>query len=215
VTGDAVPEVDPLFIGGLALVRRVVVWGPVAICVAVPRWFVGIPVLLLLLMPYAAWDAAALEEGSLPADQTGPVPPVEMPPPPVPAIEPAELRVRLGEIAVVDLGPSPVYRAGPVPGAGFVALSWLADLRSVPGTSPLMLTSADRRLAGGNEAWAREGFELNNHNHAWASRPDDVYRRPYEGTDNPTAAMQAHIDWEIQLVAQLANDGISGFHVVR
>jgi len=52
-------------------------------------------------------------------------------------------------------------------------------------------------------------------NPLWASQPDDVYKRPYEGTDSQESAMQAYIDWELQLVAQLANDGISRFHVVR
>ncbi|WP_395702605.1 rhodanese-like domain-containing protein [Aquabacterium sp.] len=41
------------------------------------------------------------------------------------------------------------------------------------------------------------------------------YRRPYEGTDNPQAAMQAYLDWEFGLVAQLARDGTHGFRVLR
>ena len=40
------------------------------------------------------------------------------------------------------------------------------------------------------------------------------YRRPYEGTDNPHEAMQAYLDWEYGLVAQLARDGTHGFHVI-
>ena len=43
---------------------------------------------------------------------------------------------------------------------------------------------------------------------------EDVYRRPYEGTDNPTAAMQAYLDWEFGLVAQLERDGSHGFFVI-
>jgi rhodanese-related sulfurtransferase len=39
------------------------------------------------------------------------------------------------------------------------------------------------------------------------------YRRPYEGTDNPRAAMQAYLDWEYGLVAQLDRDGTHGFEV--
>ncbi|RAI43917.1 rhodanese-like domain-containing protein [Rhodoplanes roseus] len=45
--------------------------------------------------------------------------------------------------------------------------------------------------------------------------PARPYKRPYEGTDNPRAAMQAYIDWELGLVAQLANDGVANFRVVR
>jgi rhodanese-related sulfurtransferase len=40
------------------------------------------------------------------------------------------------------------------------------------------------------------------------------YRRPYEGTDNPRAAMQAYLDWEYGLVDQLARDGTHGFRVL-
>ena len=54
LTGHAVPEVNPLFIGGIALVWLVAVWALVLICVAVQRKFVRIPVLVLMLVPYAA-----------------------------------------------------------------------------------------------------------------------------------------------------------------
>ncbi len=40
------------------------------------------------------------------------------------------------------------------------------------------------------------------------------YRRPYEGTDAPRDAMQAYLDWEFGLVAQLARDGTHGFKVL-
>lgn len=39
------------------------------------------------------------------------------------------------------------------------------------------------------------------------------YRRPYEGTDNAQEAMQAYLDWEYGLVAQLDKDGTHHFHV--
>jgi len=42
----------------------------------------------------------------------------------------------------------------------------------------------------------------------------DVYKRPYEGTDNPQAAMQAYLDWEYGLVAQLERDATHHFRVV-
>lgn len=44
--------------------------------------------------------------------------------------------------------------------------------------------------------------------------PQGRYRRPYEGTDNAHAAMQAYLDWEIGLVAQLERDGTHGFFVI-
>ena len=40
------------------------------------------------------------------------------------------------------------------------------------------------------------------------------YKRPYEGTDNPRAAMQAYLEWEYGLVGQLERDGTHGFYVI-
>ncbi len=40
------------------------------------------------------------------------------------------------------------------------------------------------------------------------------YKRPYEGTENKAAAMQAYLDWEFGLVAQLERDGTHGFFVI-
>jgi rhodanese-related sulfurtransferase len=40
------------------------------------------------------------------------------------------------------------------------------------------------------------------------------YKRPYEGTDNPRAAMQAYLDWEYGLVDQLRRDGTHHFRVL-
>jgi rhodanese-related sulfurtransferase len=44
--------------------------------------------------------------------------------------------------------------------------------------------------------------------------PEGRYKRPYEGTDNRAAAMQAYLDWEYGLVDQLARDGTHGFFVI-
>jgi rhodanese-related sulfurtransferase len=44
--------------------------------------------------------------------------------------------------------------------------------------------------------------------------PEGRYKRPYEGTDNAAAAMQAYLDWEFGLVDQLARDGTHGFFVI-
>ena len=69
-------------------------------------------------------------------------------------------------------------------------------------------------LSGGNAAWVEAGLVLETETR-FLSDPIDVYKRPYEGTDNARVNMQAYIDWELQLVAQLANDGVAGFHVAR
>ena len=44
--------------------------------------------------------------------------------------------------------------------------------------------------------------------------PSHRYRRPYEGTDVDTGAMQAYLDWEYGLVEQLARDATHGFFVI-
>ncbi|SEQ93257.1 Rhodanese-related sulfurtransferase [Faunimonas pinastri] len=148
-------------------------------------------------------------------------------------IEPRDL-AKLGDAVVADLARSPAYRAGHIPGAWFVSGPELArDLGALPGEGPVVLTSPDGALAaanlrlatastkrtvhilkGGTAAWQAAGLPLDTAAR-WASPPQDVYKRPYEGTDNQNDKMQAYIDWELQLVAQLANDGISRFRVVR
>ncbi len=44
--------------------------------------------------------------------------------------------------------------------------------------------------------------------------PSHRYRRPYEGTDVNTKAMQAYLDWEYGLVQQLRRDATHGFYVI-
>ncbi|WP_375282395.1 rhodanese-like domain-containing protein [Sphingobium yanoikuyae] len=44
--------------------------------------------------------------------------------------------------------------------------------------------------------------------------PEGRYKRPYEGTDNKAEKMQAYLDWEYGLVAQLEKDGTHGFYVI-
>jgi rhodanese-related sulfurtransferase len=44
--------------------------------------------------------------------------------------------------------------------------------------------------------------------------PSRRYRRPYEGTDVNTSAMQAYLDWEYGLVDQLRRDATHGFYVI-
>ena len=135
---------------------------------------------------------------------------------------------------VVDLARSPAYAKGRIPGAHFVLASRFADdLPRLPGDGPILLTSNDGAealfaladasaatprevfvLAGGTQSWIDSGRALEQEHQSWISRPDDIYKRPYEGTNNAAEAMQAYIDWELHLVAQLANDCICNFHVV-
>lgn len=179
------------------------------------------------------WDVAVLDEGALVGDDTTPPPGPVMPDIPGAArITPAELHAAGDGVAVADLARSPAYLRGHIPGAWHVSGPELArDLARLPGTGPVVLTSPDgivaaanladagsarpvRVLTGGTDAWCAAGLPLSTEPR-WTSEPIDTYKRPYEGTDNPREAMQGYIDWELQLVAQLANDGISRFRVVR
>ncbi|TGE01283.1 rhodanese-like domain-containing protein [Methylobacterium nonmethylotrophicum] len=179
------------------------------------------------------WDVFVLaEDAALP--ETVPVPePARATCPTEPALTPDGLAART-DATVVDLARSPAYRRGHVPGAWYASGPALArDLAALPGDGPVVLTSPDGRvaaanlaearaatgrpvllLAGGTRAWTESGRPLETEGR-FLSEPIDVYKRPYEGTDNARAAMQGYIDWELQLVAQLASDGIARFHVAR
>lgn len=140
----------------------------------------------------------------------------------------------LTEATFVDLARSPIYRKGHIPGAWFTSGPELArDLNTLSGTGPIVLTSPDGNvaamnveyarktvsrevlyIAGGTAAWVAANRPLETEPH-WLSQPIDIYKRPYEGTSNARKDMQGYIDWEHGLVAQLANDGVACFHVVR
>lgn len=159
------------------------------------------------------------------------------PPPPFSASEntvTASQLQTLVDVTIVDVARSPVYGMRHIPGAWFASGPELVrDLKNISGSGGIVLTSPDGRLAssvlvetqaaverevyclaGGTKAWIESGLPIETEAR-WLSEPIDVYKRPYEGTDNAKANMQSYIDWELQLVAQLANDGIAGFHVVR
>lgn len=70
-------------------------------------------------------------------------------------------------------------------------------------------------LAGGNAAWREAGLPEESGEQQLLSPPIDRYRRPYEGTDIDPATMQAYLEWEYGLVAQLDRDGTHGFNVLR
>ncbi len=91
--------------------------------------------------------------------------------------------------------------------AGAAELAW-PELRHLTG-KPVLL------LDGGNEAWSTAKYSMGGPEPVFASEPIDYYKRPYEGTDASTEAMQAYLDWEFGLVAQLQRDGTHGFHVLE
>jgi rhodanese-related sulfurtransferase len=182
------------------------------------------------------WDVYVLDGGFDGELETGAWRPAPPPIPTVETISPEDLAVALGDGAVVvlDLAPSPVHRKGHIPGAWFTIRARLAEaFERIPEGLPIVLTSPDGRLArlaaaeveeisdhpvrvldGGTEAWAKTGRRLDADLVRAASDPEDVYKRPYEGTDNAAEAMQAYLDWEFGLVDQLARDGSHGFFVI-
>lgn len=146
----------------------------------------------------------------------------------------AEDLSHLSNVTIVDLARAASYRKGHVPGAWFASGPELGrDIATLPGDGPIVLTSPDGVIAaaalpdaraatarevlvleGGTAAWVQAGLSLETAPQ-FASNPVDAYKRPYEGTDNAHENMQGYIDWELKLVAQLANDGIARFRVAR
>ena len=106
---------------------------------------------------------------------------------------------------------------------GYLAAWAAADLSSTDVTTADVST-ADQNgtagrtqvlaLAGGTQGWARSGRPLESGPGEMLSPALDVYRRPYEGTGIDPAVMQAYLDWEYGLVAQLERDGTHGFWVL-
>lgn len=156
--------------------------------------------------------------------------------PDVPTISAANLADRLqrDDVTVLDFAPSNAHRRGHIAGSWFVIRSRLeAALSQLPEGRDFVVTSPDGALArlaaedfealtgraphvleGGTAAWVAARQPLETGLTQAASEADDIYRRPYEGTDNATAAMQAYLDWEYGLVDQLARDGAHGFYVI-
>ena len=140
-----------------------------------------------------------------------------------------------GHTAVLDLTTSANYTLRHIPGAWFVIRSQLAQaLQTIPKAQRYVLTCGSSLLAkfaakdleiltggaevlvleGGTLAWIAQGLPLEHGETRLASPRIDRYRRPYEGTESPREAMQAYLDWEFGLVAQLGRDGTHGFQVL-
>ena len=179
------------------------------------------------------WDEVGVVEAGLDMVD-GPAPPLPLAVAPlVPTVSPQDLRAWLadGQACVIDLARSSDYAKGHIPGAWFAIRSRLAEavpaLPRAPNwvlTSPNGLAAAYAHaemqaltarhvfvLAGGTQHW---GGELEVGLTQMAVPADDVYKRPYEGTDAPRAAMQAYLDWEFGLVEQIAHDGTARYQVL-
>ncbi|NWD67056.1 rhodanese-related sulfurtransferase [Pseudomonas gingeri] len=140
----------------------------------------------------------------------------------------------LGDSLVLDFTSSANYVKRHIPGAWWVLRGQLREaLANLPTTQRYVLTCGSSQLArlavadvealtgkpvflltGGTASWIAAQQPLEEGETHLASPRIDRYRRPYEGTDNPREAMQAYLDWEFGLVAQLARDATHGFFVI-
>jgi rhodanese-related sulfurtransferase len=169
--------------------------------------------------------------------ERGPWQPGSTPAPQVPLVEAAALHSELaqGGSLLLDFSPGARYLQAHVAGAAWSLRSQLdAVVAQLPAQARIVTTCGDgrlarwaasdlqrllgtpvRALAGGNAAWAAAGLALTADGARLLSPRIDRYQRPYEGTQAPREAMQAYLDWEFGLVAQLHRDGSHGFRVWR
>jgi len=139
-----------------------------------------------------------------------------------------------GDTVVLDFTASANYVKRHIPGAWWALRAQLpAALAKAPTAERYVLTCGSSQLArlavaeveaitgkqvfllqDGTAGWINAQLPLEEGESHLASPRIDRYRRPYEGTDNPKEAMQAYLDWEFGLVAQLARDGTHGFYVI-
>ncbi|HET7764610.1 MAG TPA: rhodanese-like domain-containing protein [Burkholderiales bacterium] len=132
---------------------------------------------------------------------------------------------------VIDLSLSREYRKAHIPGASFAIRSRLD--RAIPKIDPvgtMVLTSEDgvlaalaleemraltglpvRYLGGGNAAWTASGCASTAEEPRFADEPVDVWLKPYDRAGGQTAAMQAYLDWEVDLLTRVERDGTCRF----
>lgn len=187
------------------------------------------------------WKHTRVLDGGLSAEglesvlETGPEP-VEIPGLPNPAPEEIEANqlsreLETGAVLVVDLASSPNYGRGHIPGAWFAIRATLAEaLVKLPTAKTLVLTSPDGMLAGlaaaevasltripvkvlkgGTAEWKVQNLPLEKGTQHMAVEPDDAFLRPYDRDFGVEAAMQAYLDWEVNLIGQLERDGDAPF----
>ncbi len=139
-----------------------------------------------------------------------------------------------GDTVVLDFTASANYVKRHIPGSWWALRAQLpAALAKAPAAERYVLTCGSSQLArlavaeveaitgkqvfllqDGTAGWINAQLPLEEGETHLASPRIDRYRRPYEGTDNPKEAMQAYLDWEFGLVAQLGRDGTHGFYVI-
>ncbi|NUU66253.1 rhodanese-related sulfurtransferase [Enterobacteriaceae bacterium BIT-l23] len=183
------------------------------------------------------WEVALLPLADSRAfSQSGPTPPEHPPLPQVEEIDANALQARLirRQAIVLDFTASASYVARHIPGAFWLQREQLAQvLTQLPEAQSIVVTCGTSLLArfaapevaaltgrpvavlrGGTAAWIEAGLPLEQGETRLLSPRNDRYQRPYEGTDNPSEAMNGYLEWEYGLVAQLARDGTHGFRTI-
>jgi rhodanese-related sulfurtransferase len=190
-----------------------------------------------------AWEVYVLEQVHITELNEKGAPSLNLPPLPElrpgQFISAALLKYWLDEktsVVIIDLATASSYTRDHIPGAYFALRSQLKEtIKNLPAADNYVLTSPDGIqacftlaelneltganiyvLKGGTNAWISKNYTTANgaSNNFFASPQIDRYRRPYEGTGNSAAAMQAYLDWEYGLVEQLARDATHGFFVI-
>jgi len=145
----------------------------------------------------------------------------------------ADALAALGEDApILDLSTSLQHKRGHVPGARFAArVSLAADLGALANARLIVLTAKDERVArlaandltqrgvhrvrvlrDGLDGWRAAGRPVETGLKNPLSDPTrDVYERPYDLDEGIEEAMQAYLDWEIELIRQIERDGTLTF----
>jgi rhodanese-related sulfurtransferase/predicted metal-dependent enzyme (double-stranded beta helix superfamily) len=161
-------------------------------------------------------------------------------PPHAATIAAAELHKSLEHALVIDLDTSLRYRDGHVPGAWFAVRANLGKtipemLAKQTGVTRVVLVSPDGEIAalaaaeaaaaagglpvaileGGLKAWRDAKLAIETGHTRMADPPTDVWYRPYDFKENVEAAMRQYLDWEVDLVPQVARDGDARFSVFK
>lgn len=183
------------------------------------------------------WEVAVLNDARPEDFSERGTPAAKVPPgPQAEEISPRQLaeQLRVPGTVVLDFTTSANYVARHIPGAYWLVRSQLRQaLEVIPQGERYVVTCGSSLLAryavpevaaltgkqvqllsGGTLAWIDAGLALEHGETHLATPRSDRYQRPYEGTDNSPAAMQAYLDWEFGLVEQLARDGTHGFKVL-
>ncbi|MDP2707663.1 MAG: rhodanese-like domain-containing protein [Burkholderiales bacterium] len=131
-----------------------------------------------------------------------------------------------GNATVIDFDTSLRYRDSHIPGAWFAIRANLEhNLAQIPAGKLLVLASPDgiiaqlaapeaalltqtpiKVLRGGTDSWRAAGLPVETGMTQLADSTDDVRYRPYDRTDKIEEAMKDYLNWEVNLVQQIARD---------